>query len=183
MSDWPPLKVLSVSRLVKSLSTGRPPMLLQHNMDHGGVPILGDFRPVPHIEIFFWGGGGPKNIYLPADTGGTRLWGQDFGDTRLWGQTVKFTFEFNNGKILKKISDTTFWPNSEPNYFERWGFGKPSLSSSSKLKLDWMIYHLIHICPVSPQTGWTIVFGNQQENWWVAVHREIHNWHEKKYEE
>ena len=54
---------------------------------------------------------------------------------------------------------------------------------SSKLKLDWMIYHLIHICPVSPQTGWTIVFGNQQENWWVAVHREIHNWQEKKYEE
>ena len=32
-------------------------MLLQHNMDHGGVPILGDFRPVPHIEIFFFGGG------------------------------------------------------------------------------------------------------------------------------
>ena len=50
-------------------------MLLQHNMDHGGVPILKDFRPVPHIEIFFLGGGRSKNIYWGHTTLRTGLWG------------------------------------------------------------------------------------------------------------
>ena len=27
-----------------------------------------------------------------------------------------------------------------------------------------MIYHIVHICSVSPQNGWSIVFSNQQDN-------------------
>ena len=42
-------------------------------------------------------------------------------------------------------------------------------NSSSKLKLDWMIYHIVHICSVSPQNGWSIVFSNQQDNCRDAV--------------
>ena len=32
-----------------------------------------------------------------------------------------------------------------------------------------MIYHIVHICSVSPQNGWSIVFSNQQDNCRDAV--------------